>query len=255
MPLPPKSVTSSPEVGIPPPRMSKSLRRIKEHRLLQRLPETTTTSSELAAGLHKLMPNTAWDEDAIPILWNDCRSRAPDCTVDMILQQVSHQLGMKSWNRIQNPVGFLLTSVPKSLQAVASASKKREQARAEDDLASAKRDAEKRLQHEKELAAWEEAEKAFESLSPGKKQELVSEEQQRFLRDHPEYRDRVRLPGWQESFRSKAIKSLLVDSEQSRVDLIVPAVNGDGPFPEAPRRRRPAPAPAGRPAAGTAAAA
>jgi hypothetical protein len=220
-------IQPSSEVENPPRRMSKSLRRIKEHRLLQRLPETTT-SSELAAGLHKLMPNTAWDEDAIPILWNDCRSRAPDCTVDMILQQVSHKLGMKSWNRIQNPVGFLLTSVPKALQAVATASKRREQAQAEDHLASARREAEKRLQHEQELAAWEEAEQAFEALSQANKQDLVNEERRRFLRDHPEYRDRVHLPGWQESFRSKAIKSLLAGSRQSRVDLIVRAVNGDG---------------------------
>jgi len=220
-------IQPSSEAESPPPRISKSLRRIKEHRLLQRLPETTT-SSELAAGLHKLMPNTAWDEDAIPILWNDCRGRAPDCTVDMILQQVSHKLGMKSWNRIQNPVGFLLTSVPKALQAAVTASRRREQARTEDHLASARREGEKRLQHEQELAAWQKAEQAFEALSQANKQDLVNEERQRFLRDHPEYRDRVHLPGWQESFRSKAIKSLLADSGQSPVDLMVPAVNRDG---------------------------
>jgi hypothetical protein len=61
------------EAKSPPPRIRKSLRRIKKHRLLQRLPEATTTSSALAAGLHKLIPDTIWDEDAIPILWNDCR--------------------------------------------------------------------------------------------------------------------------------------------------------------------------------------
>jgi hypothetical protein len=193
----------------PPPRKSKSLRRIKEHRLLQRLPETTTTSSEFAADLHKLMPETIWDDGAISILWNECRRQAPECTAGAILEQVSIKLKMKSWGRIQNPVGFLLTSVPSAVQAAISASTRREQARAEGEIESAKREAQIRLQHDQELAAWKQAEEAFEALSQDKKQDLVNQERQRLLREHPEYADRAHLPGWEQSFRSKAIRAFL----------------------------------------------
>jgi hypothetical protein len=192
--------------------MSKSLRRIKEHRLLQRLPETTTTSWELAAGLHKLMPDTIWDDGAISILWNDCRQRAPECAAEMILEQVANKLKTRSWTRIQNPVGFLLTSVPAAVPAAISASNPREQARAEGEIASAKREAQIRLQHEQELAAWKRAEGAFEALSQDKRQELVNQERQRLLSEHPEYADRAQLPGWEQSFRSRAIKALLANT-------------------------------------------
>jgi len=202
----------SSEAESPPPRRSKSRRRIKEHRLLQRLPETTTTSSELLTGLHKLMPNTIWDGDAISILWNDCRGKAPECTTALIVEQVSNKLKMKSWNRIQNPVGFLLTSVPSAVQAAVRASKRREQEEAEGQIASAKRETQKRLELEQELVVWTKVEQAFEALSDAKKQELVTQERQRFLREHPEYRDRVGLPGWAQSFRSMAIKALLANT-------------------------------------------
>ena len=76
-----------------------------------------------------------------------------------------------------------------------SASKRREQARAEDEIASAKREAQLRLQHQQELAAWKRAEEAFEALSQDTKQDLVNRERQRLLREHPEYTDRAQLPG------------------------------------------------------------
>jgi hypothetical protein len=174
------------------------------------------------------MPNTIWDEDAVPILWHDCRRRTPDCTADMILRQVSNKLRMKGWERIQNPVGFLLTSVPKAVEAAASASNRHDRARVEDEIASARREAEKRLQREKELAAWEQAEQAFEALSHDKKQYLVNQERQRLLREHPEYRDRVQLPGWQKSFHSRAIKAFLANSSPALLDVMVPASEHDG---------------------------
>lgn len=119
---------------------------------------------------------------------------------------------MKSWTRIQNPVGFLLTFVPPAVQAAVSASRQRAQARAEAEIESAKREAQVRVQHEQEVAAWKQAEKAFEELSQHKKQDLVNQERQRLLCEHPEYRDRARLPGWEQSFRSRAIKAFLANT-------------------------------------------
>jgi hypothetical protein len=141
------------------------------------------------------MPDTIWDDGAISSLWNDCRQKAPECTGEMILEQVANKLKTRSWTRIQNPVGFLLTSVPSAAEAAISASKRRERARAEGEIASAKREAQIRLHHEQELAAWKRAEEAFEALSQDKKQDLVNQERQRLLREHPEYADRTHLPG------------------------------------------------------------
>jgi len=144
---------------------------------------------------------------------------APECTTALVLEQVSNKLKMKSWARIQNPVGFLLTSVPSAAQAAISASKRREQAKAEGEIASATKEAQRRLQLEQELAAWRKAEEAFEALSQARKQELVNQERQRFLREHPEYRDRAHLPGWEQSFRSRAIKAFLADTGPPARDL------------------------------------
>jgi len=155
------------------------------------------------------MPATPWDEEAIPILWIECRRKAPECTAAVILEQVHDKLKMKSWARIQNPVGFLLTSVPSAVQARVSASKRREQARAEGEIASAKREAQLRLRQEQELTAWKLPEEAFEALSQDKKQYLVNQERRRLLREHPEYADRAHLPGWEQSFRSRVIRALL----------------------------------------------
>jgi hypothetical protein len=158
------------------------------------------------------MPDTIWDGDAISILWNDCRRKAPECTAKTILEQVSNKLNMKSWARIQNPVGFLLISVPPAVQAAISASKWREQTQVEGEIASANREAQRQLHHEQELAAWTRAEQAFEALPVDRKQDLVNKELQHFLREHPEYRNRTHLPGWKQSFRSKAIRAFAADS-------------------------------------------
>jgi hypothetical protein len=141
----------------------------------------------------------------------------------MILEQVSNKLNMKSWARIQNPVGFLLSSVPSAVQAAISASKWREQARVEGAIASAKREAQGPLQHEQDLAAWARAEQAFEGLALDRKQDLVNKECQHFLREHPEYRDRIHLPGWERSLRSKAIRAFSANPRPATCDFGSPS--------------------------------
>jgi uncharacterized protein (UPF0297 family) len=203
----------SSEVENPPSRARRDLPR-KEHRLLQRLPETST-SSELAAGLHNLMPNTAWDDDAMRVLWSECTNREPDCTVTAVLQQIADKLRMKGWNRIQNPVGFLLASVPPAVQSASNGAKLRAQARAARERASAEREAELRLECERDLSAWKMAEQAFEALPEDRKQNLVDEARRRLLHKNPQYRDRVHLPGWDQCLRSRAIRSLLARTESA----------------------------------------
>lgn len=63
---------------------------------------------------------------------------------------------------------------------------------------------------------------AFEALSQEKKQDLVNQESQRLLREHPEYADRAQLPGWEQSFRSRAIKALLGNRQHTSLSLPSP---------------------------------
>jgi len=81
------------------------------------------------------------------MLWNDCRRKAPECTAAVILEQVSIKLKMKCWAGIQNPVGFLLTSVPSAVQAAISASRRQEHAKAEGEIELARRETQIRFQH------------------------------------------------------------------------------------------------------------
>src|SRR5207253_4872854 len=54
------------------------------------------------------------DGDALSKLLAECRARAGDCTVEEIAYFVEHKL---RWVRnIQNPVGFVLTAVPRHFE-------------------------------------------------------------------------------------------------------------------------------------------
>jgi predicted transcriptional regulator len=54
------------------------------------------------------------DDDAIRQLLRQCRLRAADCSLDEIVYFVSHKL--RSVNGIHNPVGFILTAVPRHFE-------------------------------------------------------------------------------------------------------------------------------------------
>jgi uncharacterized protein (UPF0297 family) len=177
------------------------------------------------------MPNTACDDDAIRALWNECRTREPDCTTDLILQKVSEKLTMKGWNRIHNPVGFLLISVPCAIEASSNATKLCIQDRAEHERALAQNEEELLLEHEREMKAGETAEREFEALPEQRKQVLVTRERRRLLREHPEYRDRLHLPAWQQGFRSKAIRTLSLQIHSSTHDCSGKEANHDAPKP------------------------
>jgi hypothetical protein len=54
------------------------------------------------------------DDDASRQLLRQCRLRAPDCSLEEIVYFVSHKL--RSVNGIHNPVGFILTAVPRHFE-------------------------------------------------------------------------------------------------------------------------------------------
>jgi hypothetical protein len=69
-----------------------------------------------ASGLRTLLERYLGfiDDDATRQLLRQCRLRAPDCTIEEIAYFVSHK--MRSVNGIHNPVGFILTAVPKHFE-------------------------------------------------------------------------------------------------------------------------------------------
>jgi hypothetical protein len=54
------------------------------------------------------------DDDATRQLLRQCRLRAADCTVEEIAYFVTHKL--RSVNGVHNPVGFILTAVPRHFE-------------------------------------------------------------------------------------------------------------------------------------------
>jgi predicted transcriptional regulator len=69
-----------------------------------------------ASGLRTLLERYLGfiDDDAARQLLRQCRLRAPDCTLEEIAYFVSHK--MRSVNGIHNPVGFILTAVPRHFE-------------------------------------------------------------------------------------------------------------------------------------------
>ena len=92
----------------------------KENSTRQAEPKTSTSISvpeRLATALQQLV--AFFDGDAVTLLWNECQMRAPDCTTDEVLYFARQKASVCRNGKIQNPVGFLLTAVPKCFEGEA----------------------------------------------------------------------------------------------------------------------------------------
>jgi hypothetical protein len=70
----------------------------------------------LAQSIRAILPS--FDDDALRQLWQRCHQTAPDCTVDDVVYCFNikaHQL-LRRPQRITNPVGLMIWSVPKALE-------------------------------------------------------------------------------------------------------------------------------------------
>jgi len=122
---------------------------------------TFVTPLDLVKAMSRMFP--AIDQLAVQTLWRECRSRAADCTADEVLFFVEDKLPIARNGKIQNPVGFILTSVPRCFEGHTFASFREAKARATREREEAER---KRKQQEQVVAeACRQAEEKFASLS------------------------------------------------------------------------------------------
>lgn len=94
--------------------------------------DTSSSLAQLASGLRQIVSSI--DDDAIGLLCFECRRRVPDCTTEEILHFTRFKATLCRQGRILNPVGFLLSSVPKCFEGAAFAQFRKDQQRGQQEL-------------------------------------------------------------------------------------------------------------------------
>ncbi|MGH9376843.1 MAG: hypothetical protein ACRD1J_11885 [Terriglobia bacterium] len=156
--------------------------------------QTRATSSsfsmpdELIQAFHQVLP--AMDNDAVTTLWNECRTRAHDCTVEEIVYFTNSKATVLNNGKIQNPVGFLLAAVPKCFEGQTFQIFRREQERRKEEQ-------ERREEDERERWRQLEDETRREAESYRKAEEtllVLSEEARRTLYDRVKEELKAKFP-------------------------------------------------------------
>ena len=132
---------------------------------INRNTSSTTTAAappiQFVKALSQMFP--AIDQPAVKTLWNECRLRAGDCTVEEVLYFVADKMPIARNGKIQNPVGFILTCIPKCFEGDTFTNFRDLQARGKREREETER---KRKEQETLVAeACRRAEEKFTSLS------------------------------------------------------------------------------------------
>jgi len=115
----------------------------------------TEPSGEVVHALHQITGGPV-DQEAAERLIANCRAAAADCTIEEILEFAWSKAFLCRSGKIENPIGFLITQVPKHFQGEALKTyrdKKRKELEAAAELAA--REEERRLIAARELAETE----------------------------------------------------------------------------------------------------
>lgn len=144
--------------------------------------------TELLQGLLRIVP--FMDEEAICMLWTECRARVSDCTISEVLGFVQSKAAIALNGKIQNPVGFLLAVVPKCFEGSAFAAyREEENRRKKEDRRRQLREQERQKQLEEqgreEAEAYERGKRKLESLSRPDHQALYERTRQELLERYP----------------------------------------------------------------------
>ncbi len=149
---------------------------------------TTTAPAELISGLQQLVDFV--DTEAATLLWNECRFRVPDCRADEVLYFAQGKASVCAGGRIKNPVGFLLTTVPKCFEGPAFANFRREEQRKAEEERNRRRSEEERLrqiqeQGREEADALELGKRRLDAMSPSEYQAMYEKTKSAFLARYP----------------------------------------------------------------------
>ena len=149
---------------------------------------TTTAPAELISGLQQLVDFV--DTEAATLLWNECRFRVPDCRADEVLYFAQGKASVCAGGRIKNPVGFLLTTVPKCFEGPAFANFRREEQRKAEEERNRRQSEEERLrqiqeQGREEADALELGKRRLDAMSPSEYQAMYEKTKSAFLARYP----------------------------------------------------------------------
>lgn len=149
---------------------------------------TEYVSPDLLHGLRRLVPTI--DEQAVLMLWAECRSRAKDCTSEEVLSFVKAKASIALNGKIQNPVGFLLSAVPKCFEGTAFEAYREEQRRRKDEEAKRRAREDERLkalqdQGREEAEAYENGKKLLENMSKSDYKALYERTRTELLSRYP----------------------------------------------------------------------
>jgi predicted transcriptional regulator len=149
---------------------------------------TTTAPAELISGLQHLVDFV--DTEAATLLWNECRFRVPDCRADEVLYFAQGKASVCAGGRIKNPVGFLLTTVPKCFEGPAFANFRREEQRKAEEERNRRQSEEERLrqiqeQGREEADALELGKRRLDAMSPSEYQAMYEKTKSAFLARYP----------------------------------------------------------------------
>lgn len=162
------------------------------------------TPVELITLLHNISPTI--DHEAAVLLWNECRARVTDCTVEEVLYFTGAKASILEPSKIRNPIGFLLAAVPKCFEGEMFNIFRRDQARRQEE--TLKRETEERSQalrfeHEaqREAETYRMAEERLAALSQEEHKTLYEQIKTELRTKHPQLRwpdrqaleDRIRL--------------------------------------------------------------
>ncbi len=119
-------------------------------------PAPSPSLVELLQALHQIT-GAPVDREAGERLIRDCRAEAPDCTVEEILELAWTKAFLCRSGKIENPMGFLITQLPKHFQSEAlQAFRDRKRQELESAALIAAREEQRRREYEEEIAAMEE---------------------------------------------------------------------------------------------------
>jgi hypothetical protein len=130
---------------------------------------TAAFPSELIPRLRHLVNFV--DHGAIALLWNECRLRAADCTGEEVLHFAEGIAAVCASGRIKNPIGFLLTAVPKCFEGPAFLGFRKEQQRKQEEerrRQQREQERQKRMEEQgrEEAEAYERGKHKLEALAP-----------------------------------------------------------------------------------------